>query len=332
MRIVVIGASGNIGSAAVRELTARGHQVVGVARRKPDLPGGSESASVHWEAADVETDPLLPLVQDADAVVHLGWKFQPTHDAAQTWRTNVLGTQRLIDAVRRAEVPALVVASSIAALSPKQDDRPVGEEWPTDGASTAAYCREKAYNERVLDIFEAQGSGTRVVRLRPAFVFQRSAASEQRRIFGGALARPVLFDRRFVPVLPLPRGLRMQAVHAGDVGQAVAAAVEREVRGAFNLAAQGVLTRSELGKLMHAPTIELPVAAVRAVLQAGWVTRALPVPGDLLTALMQVPTLSAERARRELAWRPRHDAVEAVAAMLSGAAHSAGSQLPPLHP
>ncbi|MEV5000146.1 NAD-dependent epimerase/dehydratase family protein [Nocardioides sp. LML1-1-1.1] len=333
MKVVVTGASGNIGTACLRALTADGrHQVVGVARRRPDLERASPLASVSWHPGDVGYDDLDPVLTGADAVVHLAWKFQPTHGPRETWRTNAVGTRRLLAAVRRRGVPVVVAASSVAAYSPVDHDRPVDEGAETDGTSEAAYCREKAYNERVLDAFEAATPGTRVVRLRPAFVFQRSAASEQRRIFGGALVRPRMLDRRLVPVLPVPRGLRLQAVHAGDVGRAVAAAVERPVSGAFNLAADDVLRRPELGELMGAPTIEVPAGVARAAMDAAWHARLLPVPGSLLAALLGVPLLDTTRARTELAWTPRQTAGQAVGQMVDGAAMPAGSRTPPLHP
>ncbi len=333
MRIVVTGASGNLGTACLRELAAGGdHEVVGVARRRPPGPVADGRSSVTWRALDVGYDDLDSVLSGADAVVHLSWMFQPTHRPAETWQTNVIGTRRLLDAVRRRGVPVVVCASSVAAYSPVDHDRPIDEGWHTDGASAAAYCREKAYNERVLDAFEQSSPGTRVVRLRPSFVFQRSAASEQRRIFGGPLLRPAMLDRRFVPVLPVPRGLRMQAVHAGDVARAVAAAVERPVSGAFNLAADGVLGAEDLGALLDARPVRLPPGLMRAGLDAAWHARLAPVPGSLLSAVMSLPLLATERARAELDWTPRHTAEQAVGDMLEGAAMSAGSQMPPLHP
>jgi nucleoside-diphosphate-sugar epimerase len=333
MRAVVIGASGNIGSAVLRELASGGdHEVLGVARRKPDVPQESALASVHWQAADVARDDLDGVVAGADVVVHLAWMFQPTRRPAVTWATNAIGSQRVLEAVGRQGVGAVVCASSIAAYSPVDHDEPVDEGWRTDGASGAAYAREKAYVERILDAFEALHPQVRIVRMRPAFVFQRSAASEQRRVFGGTLARPTFFDPRHIPLLPVPRGLRLQTVHAGDVARAFSAAVQRPVAGAFNLAADSILRREELGELLGARTFDVPVGAARAALAAAWRTRLAPVPPELFDALMRLPVMATDRAREELGWVPRHSAADALGAMFSGAYQRAGSTMPPLHP
>jgi UDP-glucose 4-epimerase len=330
VKAVVIGATGNCGSALVRELSSDGHDVVGVARRRPVRP--EEALSVEWRQADVATDDLDGIVSGADAVVHLAWKFQPTHRPQVTWQANAVGTRRVLEAVARQGVPAVVVASSVAAYSPRLDEEPVDESWPTDGPSTAAYAREKAYVERSLDAFEAEHPLIRTVRLRPAFVFQSSAGTEQRRIFAGRTVPRRAFDARFIPVLPVPRGIRFQAVHAADLARAYVAAVEQPVHGAFNIAAADLIRSEELGQLLTARTVQVPPALVRFALAATWRARLLRVPGDLFEAVMQIPVMSTARARSELAWKPKHTALEALRDMLAGARENWGSQLPPLKP
>lgn len=336
MRVVITGATGNLGSAAVREFSARGHDVVGVARRLPDTGRAAAAGAVTWRSADVAADDLDGVFADADAVVHLAWQFQPTHRPEQTWLANAVGSRRVMAAVRRQRVGGFVCVSSIAAYSPVSGDggvnEAVNEAWPTDGASAAAYCREKAYVERALDAFEADSGDTRVVRMRPAFVFQRSAASEQRRIFGGALARPALFEPGRLPVLPVPRGLHLQAVHAGDVASALAAAVEERVTGAFNLAADGLLRKQELAELMETRTVEIPAFLATVGLQAAWATRLAPVPGTLAQAALRLPVLDCSRAHNSLGWQPRHTALEALSQAIQGMSERAGSGMPPLHP
>lgn len=129
--------------------------------------------------------------------------------------------------------------------------------------------------------------------------------------------------------MPVPRGLRFQAVHSGDVAAAVVAAVERPVRGAVNLAGPGVVRRQEVARLFGARTVEVPSAVISTALATGFHSRL--APPELYDAFMRLPVLAIGRAERELGWAPRHTAEGAVSAFLSGAAMRAGSDLPPLH-
>jgi nucleoside-diphosphate-sugar epimerase len=287
---------------------------------------------VEWVSADVRTADLTELVRGADAVVHLAWLFQPSHRPRVTWEANVLGTARVLDAVVRARVHTLVCASSVGAYSPGPKDRAVDEGWPTDGWPEAAYTREKAYVERLLDITERDHPWLRMVRLRPGFVFQRAAASEQRRLFAGPLVPGRLVGPATVPVVPDLPGLRFQVVHADDVGDAIRLAVTGPARGAFNLAAEPVVDAALLADLLHARVVRLPVAAARAALATAWNLHLVPAPPQLLDAFLRLPIMDTRRAHDRLGWTPRHDARDALAALLTGLRHREGLDTPPLDP
>ncbi|MFD8013299.1 NAD-dependent epimerase/dehydratase family protein [Streptomyces sp. NPDC058955] len=333
LRVVVTGATGNVGTSVVRALasTSEVASVLGLARRLPGL----ELRGVEWAAVDLSRDGdeprLAQYVADADAVVHLAWRFQPTHDPVTTWRTNVLGTLRVCDAVAAARVPALVCASSVGAYSPgPESGAPVSEAWPTHGWPGAAYSREKAYLERVLDTFERDHPQTRVVRMRPAFLFKEEAASEQRRIFAGRFLPGQLVRPDLLPVLPEPAGLRFQVLHTDDAADAYARAVLRDVRGAFNLAAEPVVDAALLGELFGARPVRVPAGAVRGALAAAWHLRLAPASPGLFDLLRHLPVMSTDRAREELEWRPEATSVEALEAFLRGVRSGAGDDTAPL--
>ncbi|WP_181312309.1 NAD-dependent epimerase/dehydratase family protein [Nocardioides campestrisoli] len=335
MRIVVVGATGNIGTAVVEQLAAEPQvrQVVGVARRLPATrdaatPGG---VPVTWHGADVRTDSLEPIFDGADAVVHLAWMFQPTHDPETTWATNAIGTSRVLEAATRAGVSQVVAASSIAAYSPRVDDSPVEESYPTDGASASSYAREKAYVERLLDTHEARGDLV-VTRLRPAFVFQRRASSEQVRIFGGSWVPQRLVRPGLVPVLPFPRDVFFQTVHAADLADAVVRTLLQRAGGPFNLCAPGVVEPADLAALLDARHVPVPKLLVRGAIAAGWHSHLVGADPRLWDALTRLPVMSDERARTELGWAPAHTATEALAEMLTGVRERAGHGTAPLHP
>jgi nucleoside-diphosphate-sugar epimerase len=264
-------------------------------------------------------------------VVHLAWKFQPTHDPDDTWDANVRGSQRVFAAAAEAGVGALVHLSSIGAYSPGAG-RTVDESWPTDARPGAAYGREKAYVERALDSFEARHPEVRVVRFRPAFIFQRKAASEQRRIFAGPFVPDALLRPGRLPVLPLPAGLAFQALHTSDVADAIRRAVISDVRGPFNLAAGPVIDAGVLGEVLGARPVSLPVGAVRAALAVAWHARLVPAEPALLDLFLSLPLLDSRRAAEELGWRPRWSSVDALRQVVEGMADGAGGDTTPLKP
>lgn len=332
-RVVVTGATGNVGTSVVRALVRDPgvESVLGLARRRPglDLPG------VDWATVDLSLDRdeprLAQYVSEADAVVHLAWRFNPTHDPVTTWQTNVLGALRVCEAVAAAHVPALVFASSVGAYSPgPQGGVPVSEAWPTHGWPGATYSREKAYLERVLDTFERDHPQTRVVRMRPAFLFKEEAASEQRRIFAGRFLPGQLVRPDLLPVLPEPEGLRFQVLHTDDAADAYVRAVLRDVRGAFNLAAEPVVDAALLGEMFGARPVKVPAGAVRGALAAAWHLRLAPASPGLFDLLRHLPVMSTDRAREELDWRPEATSVEALEAFLRGVRAGAGDDTVPL--
>ncbi|GGO02139.1 NAD-dependent epimerase/dehydratase family protein [Microbispora bryophytorum] len=330
MRVVVIGASGNVGTSVLAALESEPSvtSIVGVARRMPSR----QLAKTEWRTADVFRDDLDPILADADAVVHLAWLFQPTHDPVTTWNSNVLGSKRVFDAAVRAGVSVLVHSSSVGAYSPGPKDPPVDESWPTNGWPNAAYGREKAYVERMLDIFERDHPDIRVVRMRPGFIFKEEAATEQRRLFAGPFLPRRLMRPGLIPFVPdMPR-LRFQALHSRDAGEAFRLALTRDVRGAFNIAADPVIDPAVLADLLGARLVPVPAAVVRTAVSAGWHLRLIPASPGMVEMVLQIPIMDTTRARRELGWQPRHSAVDALRAVIEGMRRGAGMETPPLAP
>jgi UDP-glucose 4-epimerase len=328
MRVVVIGATGNVGTSVVNALQGEPavQEIVAVARRRaPRL-----AERVTFAQADIVTDELTPLLRGADVVIHLAWLIQPGRDEKVTHAVNVRGSERVFRAAAQARVPALLYASSVGAYSPGPKDRLVDETWPTDGIESSFYARHKAATERQLDRLEREHPEMRVVRMRPALVFKREAATEIRRLFAGPLLPGSLLRPALIPVVPkLPR-LRFQAVHSLDVGQAFARATAGEASGAFNLAADPPIGVAELAQVFRARVVPLPVGAVRAAAAAAYALRLQPTEPGWLDMGLAVPLMDSSRARRELGWEPQYTALQALEELLAGMRQGADLDTPPL--
>src|SRR5436190_9788763 len=164
MRVVVVGATGNVGTSTLKSLREdeRIDSILGVARRRPEV----EVPKVEWAEADIRSADLASLFQGADAVVHLAWLIQPSRNEPETESVNVAGSERVFGAVADAGVPRLVYASSVGAYSPGPKDQFVDETHPTGGIPSSFYSRHKAAVERILDRFEDTTPSVSVLRLR----------------------------------------------------------------------------------------------------------------------------------------------------------------------
>jgi UDP-glucose 4-epimerase len=340
MRVLVTGATGNMGTSLLARLRDRPDitEVVGLARRPPGAAPGEQAGADRWVAADLVTDALAPVLEGIDTVVHLAWAIQPSRRPSVLWDTNVVGTRRLLDAAAEAGVGCVVHASSVGAYAPQARDadgtppRRVDERWPTDGIATSSYSVAKAYVERCLDAFEEAQPSVRVVRLRPAITAKAGAATRVRRLFLGALLPRRLLRPGQLPVVPDIRGAGFQAVHTDDVADAIVRAVTRDVHGAFNLAADPWLSFRDLADLAGARTVPLPRAAARPLVAATWHARLHPLDPGWIDLASTAPALDAGRAREELDWSPRCSSEEVVREALTAMAEGEGDGTPPLTP
>ncbi len=332
MRVVVTGASGNVGTALLRHLAGQ-HAVVGIARRAPEADR-APYAGVDWIRCDLASNiapsTLDIALADADAVVHLAWAINPPRNEPAMGWTNRRGTGQLLAAVARTRVPRLICASSVAAYRPRPaDDAEVDENWPRDGVPGSAYSAGKAELEHTLDMFVAAQPDISVARIRPCAIVSGDAAGE----FTRWLLSPLLPTRwlggRLLP-MPLWPGLRAQVVHAEDVAGAISKLLSANASGAFNIAAGPALDAAAMAAIVGGYRVPVPLPVVRAGALATWRAGLQPVHPGWLRLADAAPLVDTGRARSELDWRPRWSSADALAELIDGMRTHAGFASPPL--
>ncbi|HEX8627492.1 MAG TPA: NAD-dependent epimerase/dehydratase family protein [Catenuloplanes sp.] len=333
MRIAVTGATGNVGTAVLRRLRTESDLALSGIARRPPVPGAGEPYDqVRWHAADLgdplAVDRVAEWLDGVDAVVHLAWQIQPSHDRARLRRTNVDGTRHLLTAMRRAGVDKLVYASSVGTYAPGPKDHPVDESHPTTGVPTSSYSVDKATVEAMLDEAERDRPELRVTRLRQALIFQHDAGAEITRLFLGPLAPVSLLRFGRLPVVPAHRRLRAQAVHADDVADAYLRALRSDATGAFNIATAPVLDGHLIARHLRGRTVPVPLPVLRALAAASWRARLQPTDPGWVDLAAAVPLMDCTRAATELGWKPRYDALAAVDDLLAGMVKGAGTRSP----
>lgn len=280
MRILVTGASGFVGSHIVRHLADVGHCVVATGRNGTRLATLRDSAC-ELRLADLSIDPLDPIIDGCEAVVHCAARAAPWGRRALFWVDNVVATERVLAAARAVgSVRRFVFLSSPSIYFRTCDQFDLTEKFEPAGRWATAYAETKWTAEtRVLAAPELGP-----VALRPRAVFGPRDSTIVPRI--AAVARTGVF--------PLPRGGKAwtDVTYVDNVVAAVRAAVDRgpEVEGkAFNITnGEPIQVRDLLRRLMSA---------------LGLHARLIPVPRALISMLARLSEQAA--ALRGAAREPR---------------------------
>jgi UDP-glucose 4-epimerase len=320
LTVAVTGPTGEIGQAVVAALerTREVGRVLGMARRPFD-PVARGWKKVSYRRGDVlDPSAVSALVEDADVVVHLA--FMIMGSAKESSEVNLVGSRNVFEAAVAAEARRLVYASSVAAYGfHSENPQPLTEDVPARGTAVHYYSAQKAEVEQLL-ARTLTGSSTASYVFRPCIVAGPQApllidslpySQVSERLPGPVLSLlegvPIL-----KPVLPDP-GVPFQLVHHDDVAAAMRAAVlGRGEPGVYNLAGPGELTVKQLAEELGWYSIPVPELAVDAAAQLIGRLGFLPAQAQWIAALREPVIMSAAKARRELGWRPRHDALQTL--------------------
>ncbi|MFF8531170.1 TIGR01777 family oxidoreductase [Streptomyces sp. SAS_267] len=256
-RIVIAGASGLIGSALARSLSAEGHEVVRLVRREPRSPD-----EIRWDPQRQRID-AVGLIGCA-AVVNLAGAPVAGRPWTREYKrmirdSRVLGTATLAEAVASLdEPPRVFVNGSAIGFYGDTDDRAVDESAPPGDGFLPSVCVE--WEEATAP---AQEAGVRTVLPRTGLVVARE---------GGAWAR-------LIPLFKAGAGGRVGngrqfwsyiALH--DEVAALRHLIDTEsLSGPVNLTAPDPLTNGEIteamGRVLRRPTLlTAPAPLLRLVL------------------------------------------------------------------
>jgi UDP-glucose 4-epimerase len=311
LTVAVTGPTGEIGRpfVAALERAREVRRVVGMARRPFD-PADHGWRKTEYRRGDVlDRAAVDGLVANADVAVHLA--FIVTRASDRSRDVNVEGSRNVFEATVAAGVKRLVYSSSVAAYGFPEHDGPLTEDVPARGHDRFPYSAHKAEVEAALKDALA-GADTDAYVFRPCIVAGPQAPALvdavphlglRRRLPG--IVRPLL-------VLPDP-GVPFQLVHHDDVALALRAGVlGRGSPGVYNLAGPGEITMRDLAAALGMRAVPVPHLAVEATAEVVARTPFLPAEAAWIEAARRPVLMDTAKARRELRWRPRHDALETL--------------------
>jgi nucleoside-diphosphate-sugar epimerase len=237
MRVLITGATGFVGSHLAALRAEHGAEVRALVRRTSRTTELERLGVQRIVGGLDDLDALRRGVEGVDVVFHLA-ALTSARSEAEYERTNVGGTTSLLEAIATAsQRPGrLIYLSSLAAVGPSRDGKPVGREDPCRPLTT--YGRTKLAGEeaclRAGDLIET-------VILRPPAVY-------------GPRDREMLrfFNLAARGLLPVPAGAErmVQLVHVADLAEAaLRAAMAPDAAGVYHVAEPRAYRWDEVAEL-----------------------------------------------------------------------------------
>jgi len=323
LTVAVTGPTGTFGFGVIPLLQAddRVTRILGIARRPFD-PAAHGWTKMEYRRGDIR-DPaaLRDTFGQADVVVHLAFLVTGAAPGQEIREVNVQGTLNAFRAAAAASARRFVYPSSVAAYG-FHPDNPVGmtEDWPVRPAARLFYARQKAELEHLLQAEAARPAGPVLYLLRPSIVLGPHTVGEKARL-AWPLAPLAEAARRLagqagrlaLPVPVLAPTLPVQVVHEQDVGQALLrCVVAAGPPGAYNIAADGVLTAADIARELGMLPLPVPAAPARIAARAVAALPFLPPVAQWVEAASHPAIMDTTRAKQELGWAPRFTAIEAL--------------------
>ena len=263
MKALVTGATGFVGAAVARALSAAGWRVRVLARSGSNR---SNLQSPAWEVVEGDLADLQSLeraLEGCTGLFHAAADYRlGARDPTQLYRTNVEGTRRILSAARTAGVTRIVYTSSVATIGIPSDGSPGDERTPVaESHMIGHYKRSKYLAEEVAR--DAARTGMSVVIVNPSTPV---GPGDIKPTPTGQLVLDAASGR-----MPAYVDTGLNIVHVDDVAAGHLLAFERGRAGErYILGGEDMTLQTILGQIARLvgrapPRIRLPYAAVLPV-------------------------------------------------------------------
>jgi nucleoside-diphosphate-sugar epimerase len=310
MKVFVTGGTGFIGGEVVRQLRARGDEVVCLVR-SPEKGAKVETLGCELVGGDLgDAAALRAGMEGCDAVVHAAAMYEvgiPKSQRPAMWEANVAGTERVMKAALEAKVPRIVYVSTVGIFG-NTHKKVVDESYVNPENAFTSYYEETKLEAHKLVARMIADQGLPAIIVQPGGVYGPGDTSQVadllEEFFAGKL-----------PLLPFPE-LGICLSHVDDIAGGILLGLDKGEIGETYVISGPATTMREAIEMVAKVSGRKPP---RGTLPTGLMKALTPI-GPLIGKLMgQPPNLrelissadnvtfwaSYEKAGRELGYAPR---------------------------
>ncbi|RJP84210.1 MAG: NAD-dependent epimerase/dehydratase family protein [Desulfobacteraceae bacterium] len=304
MKILVTGAAGYVGGEIVKHLCDKKwvDSVVGM-----DINDhGFKHLKYTFEIRDIrESMDDIFKTDSIDTVVHAAYVLPPIHNKNLMEDINRGGTKNVLKASAKAGVKQILYTSSTTAYGFYPDnDQPLTEESPLRGNDDMTYAKNKKEIEAIMAQFMKEHPDIIVSILRPCFVV------------GPGFKNPLAEHLKKKLVLLPSNGKQFQYVHEDDVTNVTLLLLEKRIGGIFNVTGDGIMTFSEMTKMLGNIRIPLPWPVIYPLNNLAWFLRLgfiTQFPSPAMRLMVTPWIASSEKLKRETGYTFKYDTRSAFA-------------------
>jgi UDP-glucose 4-epimerase len=302
-KVVVTGISGRFGHIVARRLHHDlGWQIVGLDRR----PMHGRPKDIEHHQVDLRSKKARDVFRsgDVDALIHLGVMHDPRARPAELYSWNITGTTKLLEYCSAYRVPKVVLLSSANVYGPRPDNPQfLTEEAPLLAAQRFPQMRDLVEIDHLVSTFLWRARETETVILRPVHIVgpMHNAPSNYLRIE----RPPTLLG--FDPMV--------QLVHADDVAESIALALQPGRRGIYNITGPGEVPISAVLKELGRVPRSIPHPMAKSILGFAFRLGISSFPVEELDFIRYVCMVDGRRAAAELGFRARYGLRETIHAV-----------------
>ena len=309
-KVLVMGASGNVGACVTRQLVERGDDVRVLLRRSSTTKGidGVEVERCYGDIFD--TEAVTAAMADRDVVFYCVVDTRAhLADPAPLFSTNVEGLRNVLDVAVNADLQRFVFLSTIGTIAVGDDGATVDEDTPFNWAGKGGPYIESRRQAEDLVLSYARERGLPAVAMCVSTTY---GGTDWGRTPHGAVIAGAAFGK-----LPfVMSGIDAESVGIDDAAKALILAADRGTPGERYLISEKMISNAEVARLaaeaagVAPPQRSIPLALSYVMAAAGTLKGRLRGTDEQLSLeslrLMRAEAeLDHSKAVRELGWQPR---------------------------